>query len=357
MKRNLTISLFAGIVVSVFALYLAFKNVPLVDLISYLGSINYIWTIPSIAVALLSFVIRVFRWQIILSSVHRISFWRAFHPLMIGFLVNCVLPGRLGEVARPVILRKRENFPVSSGLATVAAERVFDIGLLIILFAVVLATVPIRSDLYIAFGKHRLDRETLEMIAGGMLKLSLVLFAGIVLVTVDKTRELINRFIQGFPALLFFLTASGRSRLQRGISRPLVRIVDNVAEGFTLIRYPKKLIVCIVLSIVIWYLSALSIYIMALGCPGIGLTFLELTAMMVIICFFIALPSVPGFWGIWEAAGVFALSLFGVSANDAIGFTLANHAVQMVPVIVVGMVSAVITGINILNVAYEKDVT
>ena len=357
MKRNLAISLFAGIAVSAVALYLAFRNVPLLDLISYLGSINYLWVIPSIAVAMFSFVIRVLRWQIILSSARRISFWRAFHPLMIGFMVNCVLPGRVGEVARPVILRKRENFPVSSGLATVAAERVFDIGLLIILFAVVLATVDIRSDLYIVFGKYRLDRETLEMIGSGMLKLCLVLIVGIVLVTIDKTRKLINRFIQGFPSLFFFFTAPGRSKLQRGISQPLVRIVDNVAEGFSLIRYPKKLFVCIVLSVVIWYFSALSIYIMALGCPGIGLTFLELTAMMVIICFFIALPSVPGFWGIWEAAGVFALSLFGVSANDAAGFTLANHAVQMIPVIVVGMVSAVITGINILNVAYEKDVT
>ena len=28
---------------------------------------------------------------------------------------------------------------------------------------------------------------------------------------------------------------------------------------------------------------------------------------MIIICFFIALPSVPGYWGIWEAGGVFAL--------------------------------------------------
>ena len=357
MKRNLTISLFAGIAVSAVALYLAFRNVPLLDLISYLGSINYLWVIPSIAVAMFSFVIRVLRWQIILSSARRISFWRAFHPLMIGFMVNCVLPGRVGEVARPVILRKRENFPVSSGLATVAAERVFDIGLLIILFAVVLATVPIRSDLYIAFGKHRLDRETLEMISSGMLKLCLVLIAGVILVAFEKTRKLINRLIQGFPSLFFFVSSSGREKLQKVISRPLIRIVDNVAQGLSLIRYPRKVFICVGLSFAVWYLTALSIYIMALGCPGIELTFLELTAVMIIICFFIALPSVPGFWGIWEAGGIFALSLFGVSAKDAAGFTLANHAIQMIPVILVGIVSAVVTGVNILKVAYEKDVT
>ena len=80
------------------------------------------------------------------------------------------------------------------------------------------------------------------------------------------------------------------------------------------------------------------------------------TNSVIIICFFIALPSVPGFWGLWEAGGVFALSLFGVSANDAAGFTLANHAIQMIPVILVGFVSAVFTGVNIWRVAFEERV-
>jgi uncharacterized membrane protein YbhN (UPF0104 family) len=77
-------------------------------------------------------------------------------------------------------------------------------------------------------------------------------------------------------------------------------------------------------------------------------------AVMVIICLFIALPSVPGFWGVWEAGGVFAMSLFGISPNAAAGFTLANHAVQMFPVIIVGFISAIITSVNIWQVSYEK---
>ena len=127
MRKNTTISLILGIIISAGALYLAFKNVPLKDLTSYLKSINYLWILPSVFVALMSFAFRVYRWQIILESAHKVSFWQAFHPLMIGFMVNCILPGRVGEVARPVILRKQDNFPVSTGLATVATERVFDL--------------------------------------------------------------------------------------------------------------------------------------------------------------------------------------------------------------------------------------
>jgi uncharacterized membrane protein YbhN (UPF0104 family) len=93
---------------------------------------------------------------------------------------------------------------------------------------------------------------------------------------------------------------------------------------------------------------------MSLGCPGIDLSFLELYAMMVILCFFISLPSAPGFWGIWEAGGVFALLIFGVPAKEAAGFTVANHVIQMLPVIIMGLVSAIITGVNVVQVAHTS---
>ncbi len=130
--------------------------------------------------------------------------------------------------------------------------------------------------------------------------------------------------------------------------------MENFASGFALIKHPKKICICIGLSVIIWGLAAFSYYIMALGCPGIGLSFIELSAVMIIVCFFIALPSVPGFWGIWEAGGIFALALFGVSSKDAAGFTLANHAVQIFPVIIVGLVSALVTGVNIWQVSYKE---
>ena len=61
----------------------------------------------------------------------------------------------------------------------------------------------------------------------------------------------------------------------------------------------------------------------------------------------------PGFWGLWEAAGVFALSIFGVAEKDALGFTLVNHAAQVFPVIVIGFVSALITSVNILKLTFD----
>jgi glycosyltransferase 2 family protein len=354
MNKKIGISLILGLVLSILALYLAFRNVPFNDLIIYFASINYGWILPAVVVILLSFSLRAYRWKIILESAGKISFWQSFHPLMIGFMINCILPGRVGEVARPVILQKKENIPFSTGLATVGAERVFDVGMLIILFAVLLATIHIDPNIDIVFGKYHLNKSTLMTVGKGTFELLLLLIVGIALVAFNKTRKVINDLITRMPEIFFFAGPDLKKKMQRKFFEPLVRVVQNFATGFTLVKYPMKMCACAGLSVVIWGLAAFSYYLVSLGCPGIELSFIDITATMVIICFFIALPSVPGYWGIWEAGGVFALLLFGVSSKDAAGYTLANHAIQIFPVIFVGLISAMVTSVNIWQVSYKE---
>jgi uncharacterized membrane protein YbhN (UPF0104 family) len=353
MKKNMTISFIGGVLLSAGALYFAFKNVPLAELFNYLASINYFWVLPAVLVSVFSFMLRAVRWQIILESTRRISFWRAFHPLMIGFMINCVLPGRLGEVARPVILQKEEKVPFATGLATVVAERAFDVCLLILLFMLTAGALKINPGQYVAFGTYQLNQETLQTVFDTMLKLGAVLIAGIAIFSIGKARNLIYSAILLTPALFFFAGKRFKATVRKKICEPVINILKNIAQGFALIRYPKKIFLCAGFSALIWGLQAFSYYLFSLGSPGINLTFLEITTVMVIICFFISLPSVPGWWGLWEAGGVFALSLFGISAKDAAGFTLANHAIQVIPVILVGFVSAMLLSVNIRRLSFE----
>ncbi|MBW2010447.1 MAG: flippase-like domain-containing protein [Deltaproteobacteria bacterium] len=354
MNKKMTISLVSGLTLSAIALYLAFKNVPVHELIDYLASINYFWIIPAVLVSLSSFALRAIRWQLILETAQKVSFWEAFHPMMIGFMLNCILPARVGEMARPGILQKRDALPFSTGLATVAAERLFDIIMLVVLFTVLLSTVQIDPALDITFGNHHLNGKTLETVGRGMLNVCGILIFGIISVSFDKTRKFITTAIMGIPSILFFVGPESKKNISRWISIHPVGIIENFADGFALVKNPKKIYICICLSLLIWSLQAFSFYIMSFGCPGINLSFLEIAAVMIILSFFIALPSAPGFWGLWEAGGVFALSLFGVFLKDAAGFTLANHAIQIFPVIIIGLISAVITGINIWQVSYNN---
>ncbi|MFQ5484049.1 MAG: lysylphosphatidylglycerol synthase transmembrane domain-containing protein [Desulfobacterales bacterium] len=355
MKTNNTLFLGVGISLSAIALFFAFKNVPFGQLVDYMSSINYFWMIPSILVVIIAFILRALRWQLILKSVHDVSYWRAYHPMMIGFMINCIFPGRVGEVARPVILKKNDHVPVSSGLATVAVERVFDVGILVILFAVMMMTVQVDPGFDMVFGKYHLNKEMLMTVRGGMVKLIVVLIAGILIVSTEKFRTMTNRLIIKMPVLLFFLNESSRGKIKEKICIPFIKMIENFASGFSLIKYPKEMSICVGLSLAIWGLSAFSYYILAIGSPGIDLSFMEIFSVMIIVCFFIAIPSVPGFWGIWEAGGVFALSLFGIPVKEAAGFTLANHVIQIFPVIIMGFVSALMTGVNIWQVIKEKE--
>ncbi len=352
MNRRIALSLLVGAVIAAAALYVAFRRVPVAELWRYFAAINFGWALPAMALILLAFVVRAVRWRIIVSSIQPITLRQAFHPLMIGFMINCVLPGRVGELARPMILYKRDRIPFVTGLATVAAERVFDLCLLVVLFAAVMSAVSIDPGFAIDFGGYRLNRETLELIFWGMVKLGLALVAGIVCINIDLIRKALIGLIRRAPALLFFTGKPTRTWVSQQIGERLVNLLERMTEGFGLVRKPRQIAACALASILVWILHGLSYYVFALGCPGVGLSFLQHCATMIIIMFFIALPSVPGYWGLWEAGGVFAMALFGAPAAEAAGFTLANHFVQVLPIVVVGMGSALVTSVNIWHVSY-----
>ena len=354
MTVRLFISIILGTLVSAVTLYLAFRNVPISELADYLVSIDFIWVVPSVALVVVGFILRAMRWQYIMGASYRIGFWQAFHPVMIGFAINCVLPGRVGELARPIVLRKEVSVPLTTGLATIVVERVFDLLVLVLLFMAIWSSMQIDPAVEIRFGEIALNRDTLAVIFKGMVVASILLMVALILFGLQRTRSMLNDLILKLPGLLFFIGAAGKQRIVDRICHPVVRIIENVGAGIMLIKRPGRMVICLVLSGCIWFMAAVSYYLFSLGCPDIRLTLAEITAMMVIICFVIALPSVPGFWGLWEAGGVFALMLFGVAEKDAAGFTLANHAVQMFPVILIGLASAWVKGINIMQVTYQK---
>jgi uncharacterized protein (TIRG00374 family) len=354
-NRKLLISLTFGLLLSGVALYFTFRNIPVRDLLGYLKTVNYWWVFPAVSVVLAGFLIRVVRWQLLLSPVKQVGFWEAFHPLMIGFALNLLMPARVGELARPAIFCKKEKVPFSRVLATVGAERIFDVFMLLLFFAIVLVAVDIDPNLDLAFGDYRLNKKTLEVIGMTTLKVSIALVAGIVFVSARQSRGLMTRAILALPGLFFFAAGSFKEKIKQRICVRLAGAVDNFAVGLDMLRSPKKVGQCLILSFLAWVLAGVSHYLLTFGSPGIDLSFLEMCAVMVILCFFISLPSAPGFWGVWEAGGVFGLLIFGVPAKEAAGFTLANHVVQILPIIAVGIASSFITGVSLMQATRGKD--
>jgi uncharacterized protein (TIRG00374 family) len=229
MKNHLIISLLAGVILSLAALYFAFHNVRFNDLLNYLGSINYLWLFPSILLVFVSFFIRVVRWRFILSSSHQVEIRQAFHPLMIGFMINCILPGRVGEIARPMILQKKEKIPFATGIATVAAERIFDVAALIVFAVITFSFIEINPQVEITFGDFHLNRSTLEVLFDRIIIVGVLLIAAIIMVSISKVRRGIHRVIMAIPALVLFADESAKAKINAKVCQPLIRFVDNIA--------------------------------------------------------------------------------------------------------------------------------
>jgi len=354
MKTRYVFSLLLGLFISAITLYLALKNVSISEVSQSILSLNPFWIFPTIAVVMISFILRALRWKVILRSSGDISFAGAYHPLMIGFMLNCVLPARAGEIARPIILSQLEDVPFSTGLASVAVERFFDILILVILFAVMFHTVEIDPNLNIVFGKYHLNRSLLLSMGTGMVKIGIVLICLMLLIVSKRVREKTGSVILRLPGLFIRKNESLKNKIEQKICTPIIHIMENVGSGFSILKNPLEILICFFLSIIIWIFAGLSYYLLSLGFPEISLTFIEIFIFMIILCFFIALPSAPGYWGLWEAGGVFALTLFGISASEAASFTLANHVIQFLPVIIAGIISMILTGVHIKQFSFKE---
>jgi len=343
--------LLAGGADSLAALYLAFRNVPLAELGACLARIDYRYLFLSLAVVAGLQVAKAHRWRVILGAAAPVGFTSAFHPMMIGFMLNCILPGRPGELARPLILSRQQAIPFATALSTVVAERILDTLTILALLAWVLSALDLGATEAIDFAGYRIDGALVVSAGHATFALALILLAAVVLLRLEMVQRWIKALFYRLPLWIPGLSSKRRQWLTERVSRPLAAMVDQAVHGLALVGRPLRLAACIGLSLAIWLLTAVSFYILSLGFPEIEIGLTQMTAVMVVIAFCIALPSVPGWWGLWEAGGIFALSLLGIAPGPAAGFTLVNHATQIFPVILIGLGSALISGVGVSRIA------
>lgn len=268
-------------------------------------------------------------------------------------MLNCLLPGRIGELARPMVLKKQETIPYATSLATLGVERLLDLLALLMLLLPTLMTLAPDAGTVVNFGDHQLSRDFLVDLGHMSLFTVIVLVLVVYCIGHDGLR---NRLLACVSRLPDFFQRINIGKLNRTLNQAmphLLQFIENSAQGVKYICNVKGFSIAVLTSLVFWSFNALSFYILSIGSPGIELPFISICAVMVVICFFIALPSVPGYWGLWEAAGVFSLSFFGVTDDAAAGFSLFSHAFNIIPVIFAGWLSCITLGFRWTGLARE----
>jgi uncharacterized protein (TIRG00374 family) len=106
------------------------------------------WRLFGIGVALiwLGYVLRAVRWGLFLKPTKQVGAFSLLGTQVIGFTAVALF-GRLADLVRPYLVSRRTGIPLSSQVAVYTVERMFDMGSVALIFAVVLLFAPDRHTL------------------------------------------------------------------------------------------------------------------------------------------------------------------------------------------------------------------
>jgi hypothetical protein len=234
----------------------------------------------------------------------------------IGFMANNLLPLRAGELVRAWAVSRLAPVRISSALASIAVERVFDAVAAIGGLGLGLLVSGLSSE--VALGG--LSVATLARRVG-MLAGVAVLGSALLLTWPHAAARLVERIVP-FP----------------GLARRLVALLEGVRAGLAALRSPRRLAAVLVWSVVLWLVNAASFWALfpAFGIEG---DFGRALVVQGAVVFGVAVPSSPGYVGVFEAAILLALALYGVPQDQGLAYALTYHATTFLPIILLGFLS------------------
>ena len=281
--------------------------------------------LAAVALNLLSYVVRAWRWRHLLAPMREgIGLYNLTSTTFIGFMVSFLVPMRLGEVVRPVLLARRERVASSAAIATIALERLFDAMTVMAFF------------LFFSLSAH--GRALLAPPDGGVRSQAASLlrdgaFAALLVVAIFLPLVI---FLVVFPKkVVDFLHRLNRGGAETWLGKAIL-ILESFLGGLGSIRRARELSAIIASSIVMWLMIDLSVYcgLLAFDLP---LHFFDTFLLMVALTVGISVPT-PGGVGAYEFFCQISLTdLWGVPPAVAGAVAITQHAITMLPPIVIGL--------------------
>ncbi|MEE9605717.1 MAG: lysylphosphatidylglycerol synthase transmembrane domain-containing protein [Candidatus Scalindua sp.] len=347
----------AGILVSIICSWLFARKIEWFHLSAALREANYIYIIPTIVLIFVSHYLRAVRWSSLIAPIKRVSVLNLFSATMIGFMANSVLPARIGEVIRPVMVARKENIKVTTSFATVVMERIFDILSIIVFASLVFFFLPSETaqDKRIITINHA-DASTEDLktkdfngqsktyssavneerqtgapnIIKQMRKWSIIMaFFGILAITFLFLLSVYPQKAGAVLEKLLFL-------FPHHLKDKLVNLLHSFISGLQVFDDKKQLIWIGVLSLVIWFFNAAPIYVLCYAFD-IKLSFAGACFVMVCIALAVALPQAPGFIGVFHIVIQKTLDIFGVGLSSAQSYAIILWGLSIIPVTIVGL--------------------
>jgi uncharacterized protein (TIRG00374 family) len=315
-----------GVIIAVIALYLTYRKTDTAYLLSVLREMQWAILLLVLIPLALSYVLRIIRWRFLLSPISDVSSKDAAGPLITGFFVNSILPGRVGEILRALLLSRRTSMPRASSFATVVLARIFD-GL----------TLAFMTLIVLAIFWSKLDSATrLGLMAAGLLYLIVLL----TLISLRKWKEGTARIISA-PLKLIRLNS---------LSVKLEKLLISFSHGLEILRDWRDTLRVSLYSVCVWGLLAVSV-VPVFWAMHLQILWYYPLLVLVLAGLGMLIPTPAGAGTVHGALVLVLPGLIGITAESARILALLFHTTQFLPIILVGLIVAIREGVTTSQVS------
>ena len=292
-------SLWLGVAISLAALALAARGLQFSDVAEAFASARYWWLVPATLAMLASLYVRAIRWQVLFYPTTGLRYSNVFGAMNVGYMLNNILPLRVGELGRAYVIAEIEPVSRIQALTTIVVERLTD---LLVVVALLIILLPFIDEPDWATGPALL-------LGAGILGLAILLSA------LARARGLTLRAVHWLV-----------QRLPERFRDPSQDAAAAVLDGFATLGHPQVLVRAVGWSVLAWACSSLYMFF-TLQAFGLSLSYAAPILVMVAIALGMVVPSSAGYIGVHHAIAIEILTgVFGVDRPSAAGFAIISHA-------------------------------
>ena len=307
-----------GIALSGVLIVLTLAKVDRTQVLLNLRHADPLMLLAAAAVATLMFPLRARRWRTILDPVaYHLPFGMLWRATAAGMMVNNVFPARAGELARAYALtRETDRVGFSAAFASIGVDRVFDSFVILFLLLGAMRASAFPQDYLVA------GRSIGAWLTTGAVLAAILLAAFYLMVIFPE------RFIR------LFEVAVGRiaPRFESQVREPLLAFVS----GLAVLKNPGRFLAILGWTTLHWLVGGFAFW---LGFKAVGITSAPFSAALVVqglIAIGVALPSTPGFFGVFEYVATQTLPIYGVNPSLAASWAISYHLVSYIPITLIG---------------------
>jgi uncharacterized protein (TIRG00374 family) len=324
--------LLIGIVISIFFMYLAFREVKFHKMAEAFTEVNYWYVMPALALLFFSHWLRAIRWHYLMSPIRKVEISPLFSALMIGYMANIFLPAHLGEFLRAYVLGKKRQVPAGAVFGTIVIERIIDVFTLLLLMALTFIVFPfpelVRKSGYVTF-----------VGAAGLL---------LALILMKRYRETslrwLTKILKPFP---------------KKLSSKIDKLFHSFLDGVVGLENWRHYVIMVILSLIIWACYGAIFHVLFIAFDFVTIYSLSWTTglvVLVITTISVLVPSSPGYVGTYHYLCQLALGMFGIPQSDGLTFAFVAHGINFFPILLVGLIFAGSEGISISKVSKQAHV-